>query len=170
MLDKIVPDLLLFSIRFSQKSINEQKVVSSHVVDKQNTVIRWVWPPPSNNGKWRFVGIPDPKNVMSSWWSRLHPGRFLHPSDSAIFFPKLRGGLGLSLNLWCFVELAEDSKAKSGSNSCVAGCRHCWSSLVCWLQEREMITVCLVNQNALPNVPPQIIRPYDQSLLTIGFP
>ena len=30
--------------------------------------IHWVVPPPSNCGKWRFIGIPDPKNVMSSWW------------------------------------------------------------------------------------------------------
>ena len=32
----------------------------------------WVVPPSSASGKWRFrlgyIGIPDPKNVMSSWW------------------------------------------------------------------------------------------------------
>ena len=38
--------------------------------------IRWDAP----RGKWRFNGIPEPKNVMSSWWWRLHPGRGpLHP-------------------------------------------------------------------------------------------
>ena len=26
--------------------------------------IYWVVPPPSNCGKWRFIGIPDPKNVI----------------------------------------------------------------------------------------------------------
>ncbi len=24
----------------------------------------WVVPPPSNSGKWRFIGIPDPKNII----------------------------------------------------------------------------------------------------------
>ena len=31
-------------------------------------VISWIYPPPSNSGKWRFrLGFPT-KNVMSSWW------------------------------------------------------------------------------------------------------
>ncbi len=30
--------------------------------------LSWIYPPPSNSGKWRFIRIPEPRNVMSSWW------------------------------------------------------------------------------------------------------
>ena len=42
------------------------------VVEAQGKYMQYIYlgstPPPSNSGKWRFIGIPDPKNVMSSWW------------------------------------------------------------------------------------------------------
>ena len=38
--------------------------------------IPWIYPLPSNGGKWRFTEIPPSKNAMASWWWRLHPGGF----------------------------------------------------------------------------------------------
>ena len=45
-------------------------------------LVRWVWPPPSNSGKWRFIGIPDPKNVTkcNNPGGHWNPGRGATPN------------------------------------------------------------------------------------------
>ena len=37
-------------------------------------LMTWVVPPPSNSGKWRFIGIPDEKIWQSWWWLLLGGG------------------------------------------------------------------------------------------------
>ena len=51
-------------------------IPGKQILNKQDKIgISWIWPPPCNSGKWRFIGIPDPKNDSGHPGGHWNPGR-----------------------------------------------------------------------------------------------